>query len=186
MSKNRQLNPDKGLEKWQGSRRNGSWNKISNELVDSPAWNALTKKQQNLYILTQRLRYWAITAAGRKKESPRTPTTRWNEYEKVTDDTFYIRFVEAVANKKYKKYDEKTFYYDRKVLVLLGFLDIVIDGKAIGYKADSVYKMSSRWQKIQDSEIAKMKKQKLIGSKPIFSELDLAIQAIYGGKKKMH
>lgn len=186
MWNNRRLNPDKGLEKWQGSRRNGSWNKISNELMDSPAWDALTKKQQNLYLFAQRLRFQAITAAGRKNESPVTPTTRWFEDEKVTPDTFYIRFLKAVASKKYKEYDEKTFYSDRKVLVILGFLDIVIDGKTISYKAESVYKMSTRWQKIQESEISKMKKRKLIGSKPITSEMDSAIKAIYGGKKTMH
>lgn len=167
-----------GLARWQASNPNQSWAQISFELLDCAAWNALTQKQQNLYLYILRLRYAAQKAALRHNDSPITPTTRWPDYDNVTEDTIYLTFKKAVQDKKYKDWDDKTFYTDRKVLVILGFLELVIDGKTISYKEASVYKMSARWQKITEKEIKAYKAANVIGSKPISKDQDKIIESL--------
>lgn len=167
-----------GLARWQASHPNQSWAQVSFELLDSDAWNALTQKQQNLYLHTLRLLYSSRKAALRHNESPITPTTRWPDYDDVTEDTIYLTFSKAVHDKKYKEWDDKTFYTDRKVLVILGFLDLVIDGKKVDYKEASVYKMSARWQKITEKEIKAYKAANVIGSKPISKDQDKIIESL--------
>ncbi|EHO62150.1 hypothetical protein [Dialister succinatiphilus] len=168
-----------GLEKWQSRRPNDQWIQVSYGLLDSDACKALTKKQLNLYFFAQRLRFKALVAALRKNESPITPTTRWSDYDKVTDDTTYITFQTAVKGGVYPKYDERTFYSDRKTLIILGFLDIVVDGKTVAPKIASVYRMSSRWQTINADDIARLKAAKVIGSSAKTTEQDKIIRSIY-------
>lgn len=168
-----------GLEKWQSRRPNDQWIQVSYGLLDSDACKALTKKQLNLYFFAQRLRFKALVAALRKNESPITPTTRWRDYDKVTDDTTYITFHTAFMGGVYQKYDERTFYSDRKTLIILGFLDIVVDGKTVGPKEASVYRMSSRWQTINADDIARLKAAKVIGSNAKTREQDKIIRSIY-------
>lgn len=170
-----------GLAQWQASKPNASWLQLSYELVNSAAWNALTRKQQNLYLFALQTRYSAIKAAGRYNNSDWTPTTRWKDYNKVTEDTFYIKFNDVVRANKYAKYDEKSFYSDRKALVILGFLDIIIDGKLVGYKEPSVYRMSGRWQHVKEGDVKNLKNIKVIGSKTNLQEQDKIIHHI-GGK----
>ena len=168
-----------GLEKWQSYRPNDQWIQVSYDLLDSDACKALTKKQLNLYFFAQRLRFKALDSALRQNESPITPTTRWRNYDKVTDDTTYITFHAAVKGGVYHKYDRRTFYSDRKTLIILGFLDIVVDGKTVAPKVASVYRMSSRWQTINANDIARLKAAKVIGSSAKTTEQDKIIRSIY-------
>lgn len=146
-----------GLQRYQASKPNASYDILSWELQDSPAWNALTQKQQNLYLFSFRTKFKARIAAQRNNDSNLTPTTRWADYDEVTEDCFYLNFALVVKGRKYKKWDRKTFYSDRKVLVAFGFWDLVVDGNKC-YKEKSVFKESYRWQSITEEQAIQLKR----------------------------
>lgn len=134
------------LEPWQARDAREPFIQITMSLFKSPAWKALSKKQQALYMLAFFQRYPAIEESRKKKPDPDiSPAARWPDYPKVGPDCFYLNFSKAVNNGLYTRRSKKNFAPDRIALAEKGFLDVVIDAsKMRGEK--SVFRMSSRWQ----------------------------------------
>lgn len=134
------------LEPWQARAAQEPFIPITMSLSKSPAWKALTKRQQALYILAFFQRYPTIEESRKKEPNPDiSPAARWPDYPQIGPDCFYLNFAKAVNNGNYKRYDSAAFYRDRKALIDKGFLDLVVDARKM-YKEKSVFRMSSRWQ----------------------------------------
>lgn len=134
------------LEPWQARTAQEPFIQITMSLYKSPAWKALNKRQQALYILAFFQRYPAIEESRKKEPNPDiSPAARWPDYPQVGPDCFYLNFSKAVNNENYRKYDRAAFYRDRKALIDKGFLDLVVDAGKM-HKEKSVFRMSSRWQ----------------------------------------
>ena len=135
------------FEPWQAKAAQEPFIPIPMSLLKSPAWKALNKRQQALYMLAFFQRYPAIKEFRKKDPNPDTsPAARWPNDPQIGPDCFYLNFAKAVNNGNYKKYDRAAFYnLDRKALVDKGFLDLVVDARKM-HGEKSVFRMSSRWQ----------------------------------------
>lgn len=134
------------FEPWQTKAAQEPFILIPMSLLKSPAWKALNKREQALYMLAFFQRYPAIKESRKKDPNPDiSPAARWPDYPKIGPDCFYLNFAIAVNNGNYKKYDRAAFYQHRKALVDKGFLDLVVDAGKM-YREKSVFRMSSRWQ----------------------------------------
>lgn len=134
------------FEPWQTKAAQEPFILIPMSLLKSPAWKALNKREQALYMLAFFQRYPAIKESMKKEPNPDiSPAARWPDYPKIGPDCFYLNFAIAVNNGNYKKYDRAAFYQHRKALVDKGFLDLVVDAGKM-HREKSVFRMSSRWQ----------------------------------------
>ncbi len=134
------------LEPWQARAAQEPFIPITMSLYKSPAWKALNKRQQALYMLAFFQRYPAIEESRKKEPNPDiSPAARWPDYPQIGPDCFYLNFSKAVSNGIYKHYDKKAFTIDRRALVEKGFLEAVINAKGL-HGEKSVYRMASRWQ----------------------------------------
>lgn len=111
-------------------KRNRSAN-IYNTMIESPAWQKLTKSQRLLYIY-MKLQYFD------------------DSREKVSDESpvcFY--FNQRLWKDVYGLYSNKNAYYrDRDALIQHGFIERVdIDPECLGnVKPKAVYRYSWKWQ----------------------------------------
>lgn len=134
------------FEPWQTKAAQEPFIIIPMSLLKSPAWKALNKREQALYMLAFFQRYPAIKESMKKDPNPDiSPAARWPDYPQIGPDCFYLNFAIAVNNGNYKKYDRAAFYQHRKALVDKGFLDLVVDAGKM-HREKSVFRMSSRWQ----------------------------------------
>lgn len=112
---------------------------LTYEMQKSAAYRALSARQRDLYHLAYREGHYP-------KRHPR------NDFPDVDylqgDDVCYLPFEVAVSNRLYEKTGKTKFIYDRKILVKLGFLEVITPGGK-GAKNKTIYKLSCKWQQIK-------------------------------------
>ncbi len=124
MSKgNRKFTP----KTFESSKTNGDYSaNIYNSMIESPAFNDLTKNQRLLYMYLK-LQYY------NSKNHP------------VKEDKTCFYFNAHMYREKFKLYsNDKQFYNDRDALISHGFIRVKENGK--NTRTKSVYQFSSNWR----------------------------------------
>lgn len=124
----------RGLGKIKDSTLSESFASIYESMLLSEAWQSLTDRQKNLYLLCKAQYY------GHRK-----PNQDFKDMESLDSLCFYLpRKMVITIYKAYKPSMERYLYKDMRVLEERGFLDLVASGRANHSK--SIYRYSSRWQ----------------------------------------
>lgn len=104
----------------------GKFTKICNDMMDSPAWKALTRSQRYLYLELKR-KYTAKYADGRL----------------LSDNADNISMPAAEAKELYS--DLRTFRADIDSLIEYGFINLIESGWTT--RTANIYGFSDRWKR---------------------------------------
>jgi len=113
-----------GHQRFEGSRPNGTFSKITHEMMDSPAWKDLNLRQRGLYL--------AFKAKYRQKAAN-------NKVESSNRDD--ISFPKAEGMTLYGDY--RTFQKDLKALEDHGFIRLVQSGYRL--RVCNIYALEDGW-----------------------------------------
>ena len=113
-----------------GKKRKDTSVRICESMLFSDAFSALTNRQKMLYICCKSQFF------GKRKPC--------QDIEILYDDCFYMSFSTIIPYKIYTKNMKSEYYKDLKILVDLGFIELIAKGNS---RKKSIYKYSDRWKK---------------------------------------
>lgn len=114
--------------------------RIFYSMLDSPAWNALTPRQQALYIVCKR--------------QPFTSKNPVDDYEDLysredRNNYFYANWGRMEGKALYGK-AKRSFYWDLRALCDKGFIECLYNGKSRRQK--SIFCFSTKWKEYTNKD----------------------------------